>query len=210
MVGLSRMALVVGIGARQVSGHAAHRAPAQCLRRGDGSTSGPPARTVTGSARVCRTDDTVDLGVGIGPDNAGNAVPPPTSTAQAGGSFIRLERGAPIGPVDVITAWPSNVLNPTSPSTKRPRPPRQTEPDLEPCAMTDATVFGTAPALASGDTRGPPPPCRPQSRARSWGCLQPGRPPVRRPRRNAGRLMTLSVSPIPITIHKQTDTHHDH
>ena len=114
--------------ARHVSGHAAHRVPAQCLRRGDGNTSGPPARMVTGSARVCRADDIVDRGVGIGPDNAGNAVPHPTWTGQAGGSFLRQERGAPIGPVDVITVWQSNVLNPTSPSKKRPSPPRQTEP----------------------------------------------------------------------------------
>ena len=106
-------------GARQVSGHAAHRAQAQCLRSGDGNTSGLPARTVTGSARVCRAYDTGDLGVGIGPETAGIAAPPPTSTAQAGGSSINLEPGAPIGPVDVITVWSNNVLNPASTSTKR-------------------------------------------------------------------------------------------
>ena len=106
-------------GARQVSGHAAHWAPAQCLRSGDGNTSGLPARTVTRSARVCGAYDTVDLGVGIGPDTAGIAVPHPTWTAQAGASSIRLEPGAPIGPVDVITVWSNNVLNPASTSTKR-------------------------------------------------------------------------------------------
>jgi hypothetical protein len=76
--------------------------------------------------------------------------------------------------------------------------------------MTDATLFGTAAALASGDTRGRTPPCRLQRRARSWGCRPHGRPPRRRHRRNADRFMALSVSPIPITLHKQTDTHHDH
>ena len=76
--------------------------------------------------------------------------------------------------------------------------------------MTDATAFGTAPALVSCDTRGRTPPCRPQNRARFLGLPAARRPSRRRPRRKAGRLMTSSVSPIPITIHKQTDTHHDH
>jgi|SRR5664280_166564 len=137
------------LGARQVGGHAAHWAPAQCLRSGDDNTSGLPARTVTGSARGCRAYETVDLGVGIGPETAGIAVPHPSSTAQAGGSSNKLEPGAPIEPVDVITVWLNNVLNPASTSTNRPRPARKSQPDLKPCAMTNATVFGTAPALVS-------------------------------------------------------------
>src|ERR1035437_746507 len=156
------------LGARQVGGHAAHRAPAQCLRRGDGNTSGPQAWTVTGSARVCQAYDTVDLGGGIGPETAGIAVRHPPWPAKAGASSIKLEPGAPIGPVDVITVWPNNVLTPASTSTNRPRPPRISQLDLEPCAMTNATVFGTAPALVSCDTRGRTPRCRPHSRARSW------------------------------------------
>ena len=134
---LTRMALVVDVGprhgARQVSGRdPAYWAPAQCLRSGDGNTSGLPARTVTGSAHACRGYDTVDLGVGIGPETADIGVPHPTSTAQAEGSSIKLESGTPIGPVDVITVWPNNVLNPASTSTNRPRPPRKSQPDPEP------------------------------------------------------------------------------
>jgi len=88
LAGFTRMAAVVdvgpGHGARQVSGaDPAYWAPDQCLRSGDANTSGLPARTVTGSARVCRAYDTVDLGVGIGPATVDIGVPDPTWTAQA-------------------------------------------------------------------------------------------------------------------------------
>ena len=75
--------------------------------------------------------------------------------------------------------------------------------------MTNAKAFGTAPALVSCDTR--PDATAPPSEQSPFLGLPAARPPAAAtPRHKAGRLMTSSVSTIPITLHKQTDTHHDH